>query len=134
MSKIDEKFLQQLRDRDLYVSDPFPSDHVLAEGVWIAKPSAVNGNSVDGYNGAIGDMKIDAPEVLLRHTNEGWVVLNQEHVPAMGEGDFKNVWQSPQEAIDDIVDFYFGNKARMNVINERVSRNRAIKGREGKIN
>lgn len=30
-----------------------------------------------------------------------------------GPGDFLNEWNSPEEAVQDILDFYFGNPDRM---------------------
>ncbi len=122
MTAIDEKYLQQLRDRDLYVSDPFSPGHNMANGVWIAKPAAIEGNCVSTYEGSCAGVPIDAPEVLLLPTEQGWIVLNQEHIPTSGPGDFKNVWPTQQEAVDDILDFYFGNPERMEVINKRFNR------------
>ncbi len=122
MPKIEEKYLQQLQDRELYVSDPFSAGHNMANGVWIAKPTAVEGNCVSDYEGTCAGVLIDAPEVLLLPTKEGWVVWNQEHIPTSGPGDFKNVWQTQKEAVDDILDFYFGNPERMEAINKRFNR------------
>lgn len=56
---------------------------------------------------------MDAPTVVLYSTGDTWVVLLHEHVPIMGVGDFENEWESPQQAVDDILDFYFGDPARM---------------------
>lgn len=122
MPKIEEKYLQQLRDRELYVSDPFSAGHNMANGVWISKPTAVQGNCVNGYDTFCAGIPIDAPPVLLLPTEQGWIVWNQEHIPTSGPGDFKNVWQTQQEAVDDILDFYFGNPERMEVINKRFNR------------
>ncbi len=120
MLEIEEKYLQQLRDRNLYVSTPFSKGRTLEGSVWVAKPTSIQGNCISGYNGAVGEIPIDAPAVLLRPTTEGWVVLNQDHIPELGPGDFKNVWQTEQEAIDDIIAFYFGNSERMDLINQRL--------------
>ncbi len=119
MINIDEKYIQQLRDRNLYVSLPFAKGRTLEGSVWIAKPTSIQGNCVPGYESAVGHVPTDAPAILLRPTAEGWVVLNQEHIPELGPGDFKNVWQTQQEAVDDILDFYFGNPERMEIINQR---------------
>jgi hypothetical protein len=124
MPEIEEKYLQNLRDKNLFVSKSYPAGHVYENGIWIAKPTAIPGNSIPGYDGVCGKIPIDAPAVMLYPTKEGWVVLNQEHVPVLGPGDFKNVWQTVQEAVDDIVDFYFGNPERMMVINNRIASHR----------
>ncbi len=121
MLTIEEKYLQQLRDRNLFVSLPFAKGRTLEGSVWIAKPTSIQGNCVSGYTSAVGEVQIDAPAVLLRPTIEGWIVQNQEHIPELGPGDFKNVWQTQQEAVDDILDFYFGNPERMEVVNQRIN-------------
>lgn len=122
MPQIEEKYIQQLRSRKLFVSDPFSHRHKMANGVWIAKPTSVEGNHVNKYESSCDGIPIDAPAVLLLPTEQGWMVLNQEHIPTSGPGDFKNVWQTQQEAVDDILDFYFGNPERMEVINKRFNR------------
>lgn len=127
MAEIEEKYLKQLRDHELYVSRPFAKGRVLEDAVWVAKPTSIRGNCVPDYDSACGGVPIDAPALLFRPTPEGWIVLNQEHIPELGPGDFKNVWRTPQEAVDDIIDFYFGNPERMKVINERIARHRAPK-------
>lgn len=124
MPKIDEKYLQLLRDKNLQVSPPFSDGHALAGSVWVAKPVEVRGNCIADFESDFSNFIIDAPAILFQPSSEGWIVLNQEHVPILGVGDFKNVWQTEQEAVDDILDFYFGNPQRMDVIKERVARNR----------
>ncbi len=126
MPNIDETYLQQLRDMKLYVSKPFAPGRAFEYSVWIAKPTSVSGNRIDGYDSLCASIPIDAPAVMLQPTDEGWVVLNQEH-SIQGPGDFRNIWKTQQEAVEDILDFYFGNPERMNVIQERVSRHGALK-------
>ncbi len=121
MLEIEEKYLQQLRDRNLYVSMPFSKGRTLEGSVWVAKPASIQGNCISGYSSSIGEIPIDAPAILLRPTSEGWIVLNQDHIPELGPGDFKNVWQTQQEAVDDIIEFYFGSSKRMEVINRRLN-------------
>lgn len=125
MPESKEKYLQELRDRSLFVSKSYPAGHVLENGMWIAKPSEIPGNSIPEYNGTYGKIAINAPAIMLYPTSEGWVVLHQAHVPELGPGDFKNVWQTLQEAVDDVIDFYFGNPERMQAINERIVRHRS---------
>lgn len=118
MSYIDDKYLKQLRERHLHVSQPFQKGRTLEDAVRVAKPATVPGNFVLGFESECGEIPINAPALLLRSTNEGWVVLYQDHVPTPGPGDFENIWQTPQEAVDDILDFYFGNPERMNTISQ----------------
>jgi hypothetical protein len=122
MTPLEEKYIQQLRCRKLFVSEPFSARHKMANGVWIAKPASVEGNHVNNYKSSCDEIPINAPAVLLLPTEQGWMVLNQEHIPTSGPGDFKNVWQTQQEAVDDILDFYFGNPARMDAVNKRFNR------------
>ncbi len=121
MLEIEEKYLQQLRDRNLYVSMPFSKGRTLEGSVWVAKPTSIQGNCISGYSSTVGEIPIDAPAVLLRPTSDGWTVLNQDHIPELGPGDFKNVWQTQQEAVDDILDFYFGSPERMEITNQRIN-------------
>ncbi len=117
MGPIGEKYLEQLRERGLLTSGPFSPRHSLAHAFWIHKPAATKGNSVPDYRMGFvtGDETIpcDAPSILLRPEDGKWAVWMQEGIPGMRPGDFKNHWDTEQEAIDDILDFYFGNPERM---------------------
>jgi len=42
-----------------------------------------------------------------------WFVLAEDYCPAPGPGDFVDEWTSPDEAVKDILDFYFGDPQRM---------------------
>lgn len=112
-SKIEETHLQRLRHAGLWVSDPYPEGHSLEFGVRVAKPVETQGNSIPGFTSYCDDIKIDAPDLLLVSKTEGFCVYSQEHIPGPGPGDFTNVWPTAQEAIDDILDFYLGDPARM---------------------
>lgn len=119
--QINTSFLQHLLDRGLYVSQPYPQDHGWSRGVRIGKPSNVEGNHIPGYEASfivIGDMEsppeMDAPMVALFRKDNKWIVHSQESTPKMGIGDFQNIWETPEEAIEDILDFYFGDPTRMN--------------------
>ncbi len=114
-----------MRDKKLFVSKSYPAGHITENGIWIAKPSEIPGNSIPDYNGTYGDIPIDAPAIMLYPTAEGWVVLNQAHVPTLGPGDFENIWQTLQEAVDDVIDFYFGNPERMEAIKKRIVSHRS---------
>jgi len=46
-------------------------------------------------------------------TNDKWQVHLQECIPDLGEADFIDEWSTPEEAVKDILDFYFGDPARM---------------------
>lgn len=117
---IDQQYLQRLREAGLFISEPYPDGHGWGHGVRIGKPSTKPGNSIPGYDAAyitIGDApeppEMDAPMVVLYSTGVAWIVHSQECAPKLGPGDFQNVWPSPDEAVNDILDFYFGDPQRM---------------------
>lgn len=113
MNAIPENFLQQLRDAGLFVSKPYPAGHGWAHGVTVGKPKAVKGNSGLRINFSCRDIVMDAPTVVLYSAEEKWIVLMQRYTPVKGPGDFENLWESPQQAVDDILAFYFGDGERM---------------------
>lgn len=123
MPQIEEKYLQQLREAGLHISQPIAA---WGYGNWVCKPISTPGNSIPGYEGGyitIGDEPacpdIDAPVIVFYIRNGRWIVRSQEHIPTPGPGDFENEWLTPKEAIKDILDFYFGNPERMEKKAER---------------
>lgn len=46
-------------------------------------------------------------------SNDKWQVHLQEGIPNLEEADFIDEWSTPEEAVKDILDFYFGDPARM---------------------
>lgn len=44
-----------------------------------------------------------------------WIVYAVDCAGGMGPADFVDIWDTPEEAIADIKDFYFGDPARMNL-------------------
>lgn len=113
MIALPESLLQQLRDAGLFVSQPYQEGHGWEHGVVVGKPYTTKGNFVSSTKFKCGDVIVDAPTVVLYSTGEVWVVLMQQYTPVMGPGDFENLWETPQMAVDDILDFYFGDPARM---------------------
>lgn len=118
---IDEKYLKQLRMAGLYISSPYSPNHGWRDGVRVGKPTTTPGNSIPGYKAgyvvigaeAIEPPDMDAPMVVLYSVDNKWIVHSQECVPKLGPGDFVNAWSTPAEAIEDILDFYFGDPKRM---------------------
>lgn len=117
MSKIPERFIQQLRSSGLFVSDPWPTSHVWPDHVLVGKPTGVSGNSIPGYKFQFGlgddSIEFDAPPVRLIYDGEWWFVLAEDFIPGPGPGDFLDEWKTADEAVEDILDFYFGNPQRM---------------------
>ncbi len=126
MSIIPDRYLKQLINSGLFVSEPFPEGHVWEHGVRVGKPTAAKGNLIPGYEAGyvtMGDEveppEMDAPYVVLFSKGKEWFVRAQECIPKPGHGDFTNVWTTADEAVQDILDFYFGDPARMLLKAER---------------
>jgi len=116
MAAIPEQYLNQLRGVGLLISEPFVHGHkAFPDGVIVAKPASVSGNAQADFECWWGDTNIvlDAPGLWLHSDGESWIVTKHEYVPGPGPGDFRNVWATAEEAVTDILDFYFGNPERM---------------------
>jgi hypothetical protein len=118
MAAIPESALDRLRAAGLLVSEPFVSDHrAFPDGVTVCKPASVPGHSIAGYEcywGMDGPL-IDAPGLRLHTDGVTWFVTSDDYIPGPGPGDFVNIWSTVDEAVSDILDFYFGSPARMDV-------------------
>lgn len=117
MPTIPEKNLQQLRDAGLHVSSSRPA---LCDGVWVCKPLTTRGNNIpgfeDGYIALEGEIPcpdIDAPMLRFYFHNDGWNVNGQDCAGGKGPADFINIWPTAEEAVKDILDFFFGDPSRM---------------------
>jgi hypothetical protein len=117
MPLIDEKYLNQLRAAGLHVSHPFQA---FLSGVWVCKPTATPGHNMPGFSGGymnLGDEPpcpdIDAPMLAFYFSNDTWKVHGQDCSGEMGPADFIDEWTTPEEAVQDILDFYFGDPTRM---------------------
>ena len=117
MPPIDEKHLTVLRAAGLHVSQPIGA---LRGGVWACKPVATSGNNIPGYSGgymSVGDEPpcpdTDAPMLKFFLLNDKWQVHGQDCAGVMGPADFIDEWSTQEEAVKDILDFYFGDPTRM---------------------
>jgi len=117
MQLIEEKYLNQLRAAGLHVSHPIGA---FRGGVWVCKPTSTHGHTIPGYSGgyvSLGDdppcPEIDAPMLKFFFLNSKWQVHGQDCAGGMGPADFIDEWSTPEEALKDILDFYFGNAKRM---------------------
>ncbi len=128
MAKLDEEYLEQLRKAGLFVSSPYSPTHGFPDGVRVGKPTSTPGNGIPGYQDGyivIGDAplppEMDAPMVVLFSMNDKWYVFAVDCSGGMGLGDFQNEWSTPQDAIQDILDFYLGDPTRMNLKASRMA-------------
>jgi hypothetical protein len=115
VAAIPEQCLDRLRGAGLLVSGPFVPDHVaFPDGMLVAKPASVAGHSLPGLAEASGGL-LDAPILYLHSDGGKWYVTSHDYVPGPGPGDFVNEWATAEEAVADILDFYFGSPTRMDV-------------------
>ena len=110
---IDQKFLDQLRAAGLFVSSSYPSFHVCPDAVRVGKPLTTRGNSIPGYEISWEGVALDAPTVVLYTSENRWIVVAQEYSPTAGPGDFIDIWDTPDEAVKDILDLFLGDGTRM---------------------
>jgi len=114
---IEEQYLEQLRSAGLFVSHPIPA---FSGGYWICKPTTTMGNNAPGLEFGFISLEpeppcpeIDAPMLKFIFRNEEWIVDGQDCAGGMGPADFIDKWATPEEAVKDILDFYFGDPSRM---------------------
>jgi len=118
MAVIPEQYLDRLCAAGLLISEPFVPNHVaFSDGVIVAKPASVAGHSLPEFEGwwGVSGVMIDAPRLLLHCDGSKWFVTSHDYIPGPGPGDFVNKWATPEEAVTDILDFYFGSPARMDI-------------------
>lgn len=117
--KIAEDHIAKLRSRGLFVAEPRSSDSCYPDGVLVGKPVALPGNHIPKFSTSYANLatneeiNFDAPPVWFFGHGGVWIVLAQEHSPVPGPGDFIDEWNSPEEAVQDILEFYFGDPQRM---------------------
>lgn len=116
---IDEIHLNVLREAGLHVSSP--KALLGGEWRWVTKPVSTSGNNLPGYESgyvSLGDEPqcpdTDAPMLKLGYDGKRWEVEGINCAGGMGPGDFVTYWGNPEDALDDILDFFFGDSRRMN--------------------
>lgn len=118
--RVPEQCLLRLRSSGLLVSDPYVPNHLAyPEGVQVGKPASVSGNAIPGYEGYWDGVLVDAPSLVMHAQRSKWLVVSHDIIPGPGVGDFVDEWDSPEQAVDDILDFYFGDSRRMEVKRKR---------------
>jgi hypothetical protein len=118
VAAIPERYLDKLRAAGLLVSEPFHPDHAaFPGGATVGKPASVAGHSLPDYKAGWGltDITLDAPSLWFHSDGGKWFVTSHDYVPGPGPGDFVDEWDTPEKAVADILDFYFGSAARMDV-------------------
>lgn len=118
--KIADSHITRLRSEGLFVAPSMPPDHAFPGGVLVGKPKTVSGNCIQNYSIKFmldvekdEHIEFDSPPVWLFGHCGIWVVQGQECSPVPGPADFLNEWSSVEAAVQDILDFYFGDPKRM---------------------
>jgi hypothetical protein len=98
MIDIPAEYLQILRSAGLYAE---AKAHVV---LVYQSCHQVDGNTV-----------IDGPPLEVSRDGEDWVVAHNHWIGrgASRPPDFRNHWKTPQEAMADILGFYFGDPGRI---------------------
>ncbi len=125
MAAIPKRHLDQLRAAGLLVSEPLaPDSDLFPDGVIVGKPASTPGHSLPEFEmwwGLDGPV-LNAPGLFLHSDNGRWFVTSHDHIPGPGPGDFVNEWATPEQAVADVLDFYFGSPARMDAKRRRGSK------------
>jgi hypothetical protein len=117
---IPEPCLAKLTAAGLLALRPFRMSRggLALEGIRIAKPRSTPGNTLPGEevtlsSGGVQVDVLDAPILDLYTNGASWFVRSHDWIPGPGPGDFLNGWSTVDEAIADVLDFYFGHPGRM---------------------
>ena len=114
--KLSKASIHKLRESGLFIDDEpdFVEDHVaFPNGYIVIKPSSVKGNSLPDYEAWYDDhdgkeKPSDAPRIVIYPKSNLWHVAVSEYVPGPGPGDFDNDFQSEVEAVENILNYFFG--------------------------
>jgi hypothetical protein len=122
--KIADEHIQNLRAHGLFVSEPQLPGRFRADGVLVGKPTTVVGNKIANYSTGYllnfekrEEVKFDAPPLWLFEHGSSWIVEIQSYTTNPPEY-IVDEWMTPREAIEDILDFFFGDPKRMEAIAE----------------
>lgn len=115
---------QQLRDRGLILNF-YPEKHILSNIALVRKPTSVAGHGIEFFapricsfadtDIALQSIESDAPALYVGFSDEHrqWFVCCLEHGAGAGGCDFANFHQIAQLAVDDVIDFFFGQSDRI---------------------
>lgn len=106
---------KRLTDRGLLLR-PYSREHSMSNWIMVLKPVGLPGN-YDASEGRMnfGDYEIEAPEVYVyfRPDIGKWVSRMMHYGGGSSSHDFQYEWETDKKAIDDILDYFFGDPARM---------------------
>ena len=124
--KVPDEIHEKLRARGLYASTIYSSSHVMPDGSFIVLTwDKAFGFQLPDWEDEFlaieqSDIKIlpNGPSMVLYYFENKWIVYSVKFAGGMGPGDFVNEWDTIEEAYDDIIDYFFGNSARMSIRKE----------------
>lgn len=119
MSRIPGDCLRRIGEKGL-VWHFFPDFHAAyPNGVRIAKPATVKGNCISvpgcnfkhGFSPEDGDeVEVDTPAVIIFKFGDKWRVDSDVTILWC---DFTDEWETPEQATEDALEFFFGDDTRM---------------------
>jgi hypothetical protein len=107
--------IQRLQQAGLLVR-PFGPIGPFANGFKVGKPAGTLGNSRPGPNSFWGADKIpvNAPIAQIYPWEGQWIFQVSEYIPGPGPGDFVRFFDTLDEAVTAVLDYYFGDPTVMN--------------------
>jgi hypothetical protein len=108
------KFIIKLKNKGLLVGKNSIGPYV--GGYTICKPTRVPGNSRKNWASYFGedDIPCNAPGSSLYPQDGKWIFEVWECIPGPGPGDFQDEFDVLEDAVESVLDYYFGNPSRMN--------------------
>lgn len=116
----------------------YSETHVIANGMMIIKPGGIAGNYITDFEGSTlvsytdggrsESAPTDAPNLYLLFSapESRWLVMCAElSYGGRGPGHFEHLWETESEAVDDVLDYFFGESDRMREIAEHMKRSTA---------
>lgn len=114
--ELPEHCLARLLAANLVVSPPGRGPY--PDCILILKPRSNPDDHSPGMecHGERGIFITDDPMVWLYPYDDVWFVTVHEYAPGPGPGDFTDVWDTPDEAVTDLLDYLFGDPVRRTVM------------------
>lgn len=129
MAKLPSQELDRLRGESLFVYDAVPLPGARVRNVLIvAKPKSISGNSIPNFETITGNpsnwIATDAPTLAIFYYDHRWFVQSGDPVIGYDKADFYTKWNTPGEAVNDAINFFFGDTRRMEAKARELHRNR----------
>lgn len=106
---------QRLTERGLLLR-PYSPKHSMFNWIMVLKPVGLPGNyDPSEYRMNFGDYEIEAPEayIYFEPAIGKWISRMMHYGGGSGCRDFEYAWRTDREAIDDVLDYFFGDPERM---------------------